>query len=300
MAWHEEKGHAMNRLPLPQQVQVISLLTESNSIRAIERLTGVHRDTIMRLGKRVGEACHRLHHARMRGLQVNCLELDETWGFVGKKQKNIQDDDPDEFGDAYLWLAIDAHKKIIISYLVGKRTAENALALLTDVRGRVINRPQITTDALAAYEDAVDRTFGSDGADYVMMNKKAGEYQVQRGHPNMDHVTTNHIERANLTLRNHLRRHVRHTSGHSKKMDHHQAAIALQIAHYNFCRVHETLRVTPTMEFGLTTHIWSIGEMICAAEATPVGLPPLPTPPPFPRPGRQRFQVIVGRRGRVS
>ena len=135
----------MNRLPFHRQVQVVSLLTEGMSIRSIERTTGTNRNTIMRLGKRIGDACHRLHHARMRGLQVSCLELDETWSFVCKKQQHMQDHDPAEYGDAYLWLALDAHTKLII-ILVGKRTKESH-TFLADLRGRVINRPQITTDA---------------------------------------------------------------------------------------------------------------------------------------------------------
>ena len=167
----------MNQLLFQRQVQAISLLTEGMSIRAIERTTGIHRDTIMRLGKRIGDACHRLHHTRMRGLQVSCLEIDETWSFINTKQQNLQDNSPAEYGDCYLWLALDAHTKLILSYLVGKRTGECAQAFVADVRGRVINRPQITTDAFSPYAEAVDRAFGSD-VDYVMMNKKAGGYPV--------------------------------------------------------------------------------------------------------------------------
>ena len=288
----------MNQLLFQRQVQVISLLTEGMSIRAIERTTGIHRDTIMRLGKRIGDACHRFHHARMRGLQVSCLEIDETWSFVRKKQQHVQEDDPPEVGDAYVWLAIEAHTKLIISYLVGKRTAERAQAFMADVRGRILNRPQITTDAFSPYAEAVDQAFGSD-VDYVMMNKKAGGYPVQRGHPDMDQVTTNHVERVNLTLRTHLRRHTRRTSGHSKKLDHHRAAIAPLIAHHNFCRVHESLCVTPAMEFGLTGHIWSVADLIREAEATPTEIAPLPAPPAFPRPGRTPFRLHVVRGGKI-
>ena len=289
----------MNRLPFPQQVRVISLLTEGNSIRATERLTGVHRDTIMRLSQRVGEACHRLHHAAMRNLHVRFLELDETWGFIRKKQHNLQDHDPAEFGDAYLWMGLDAQTKLIVSYLVGKRTGENARALLADLRGRVINRPQITTDAFHVYEEAVAVTFGSD-VDYVMMNKKAGTYPIRRGQPDLTQVTTNHIERCNLNVRTGLRRHTRRTSGHSKKLEHHRAAVALTIAHYNWVRIHEALCVTPAMELGLTDHVWSVAELIREAEATPPDLEPLPSPPPFPRPGRRPFQLRVIHGGRVS
>ena len=172
----------MNTLPLAQQVRVISLFTEGNSIRATERLTGVHRDTIVRIGKRVGDACQRLHHEQMRALQVSCLELDETWSYIAKKQYNVTDQDPAEFGDAYLWLAIEVHTKLIISHLVGKRTGECAKAFLADVRGRIANRPQITTDAFAPYAEAVAAAFGNE-VDYVMMNKKAGGYPMRIGNP---------------------------------------------------------------------------------------------------------------------
>ena len=200
-------------------------------------------------------------------------------------------------GDTYLWIGFDAHTKLIISYMVGKRTAESAQAFMTDVRGRVINRPQITTDAFPAYPDAIDRAFGTD-VDYVMMNKSAGGYPIQRGHPDMDQVTTNHVERVNLTLRTQLRRHTRRTSGHSKKLAHHEAAIALLIAHYNFCRVHESLCVTPAMEFGLTRHIWDIAELMEQAQAAPVP-EPLPQPPAYPRPGRKPFTLRVLRGGKM-
>ncbi len=235
----------------------------------------------------------------MRNLQVGYIEIDETWGFIRKKQQHLQDSDPAEYGDTYLWLALDAQTKLVISYLVGKRTGESARALLTDLRGRGINRPQITTDAFHVYEDAVDEIFGG-AADYVMMNKKAGTYPVQRGRPDFDHVTTNHVERINLSVRTQVRRQTRRSSGHSKKLENHQAAIDLMLSAYNFCRVHEALRVTPAMEYGLTDHVWGIPELIREAQAVPSDLEPLPTPPPFPRPGRRqaRLQVIQGGRMR--
>ena len=289
----------MNYLPFDRQVQVISLLCEGNSIRATARLTDHDKDTVMKLSRRVGDACHRLHHAAMRNLQVGFVEIDETWSFVRKKQQNLQDQDPAEYGDAYLWLALDAQTKLIISYLVGKRTGESAHALLADLRGRVVNRPQIVTDAFHVYEHAVDAAFGSD-VDYVMKNKRAGTYPIRRGNPNFDHVTTNHVERVNLSIRTQLRRHTRRTSGHSKKLDNHRAALSLMIAHYNWVRIHEALRVTPAMEYGLADHVWSVAELIREAEATPTDLEPLPSPPPFPRLGRQPFQLRVIRGGRVG
>jgi len=281
----------MNQLPFPQQVHVISLLVEGNSIRSVARLTGIHKDTIGRLSLRVGAACHRLHDALLRNLQVGFLEIDETWSFIRKKQHNRQDGDPADWGDAYLWLALDTQTKIIVSYLVGQRSGENAQALLGDLRARVLNRPQITTDAFAPYEEAVDATFGGT-ADYVMMSKRSDTYPVQRGRPDMTQVTTDHVERLNLSVRIQLRRHTRRTSGHSKNLANHQAAIDILVCHYNLCRIHEALRVTPAMEYGLTDHVWSIAELIEAAEATPQDIPPLP---PFrPRPRVPNLRVIRG------
>ncbi len=294
----QEKRATVNRLPFPYQVRVISLLTEGNSLRATARLTDVHRTTIMRLAETVGEACDRLHHERMRDLQVACLQLDETWSFVNTKQKNLQDDSPAEHGDCYLWLALEADRKAIISYHIGKRTAEDARRFVADVRGRVLNRPQIVTDAYVPYEAAIAEAFGSE-VDYLQLNKYRGEYTDMRGNPDLSRATTNHIERYNLTVRMHLRRCARRTSAHSKKIGPHRAAIALHIAFYNWCRVHETLRVTPAMELGLTDHIWSVAELMNEAQATSHDLLPLETPPAYPRPGRQPFKLYVVRGGKI-
>ena len=259
----------MNQLPFPRQVQVISLLTEGMSINAISRLTGVHRDTIMRLSLRVGQGCDRLHNQRMRDLQVPFIEIDETWSFIQKKQHKVQDHHPPEQGDCYLWLAIDPLTKVVISYLVGKRTIEYAKALLRDVRQRVMNRPQITTDGYVAYVDAVEEAFGHE-VDYAMVKKELNFLKtVHQGQPDLDRANTTFIERCNLTVRMQLRRHARRTNAHSKTLDGHHAAIALHFAFYHWCRVHETLRVTPAMEMGLTNHIWSVGELIETALESP-------------------------------
>ena len=284
----------MNRLSLARQIEVVALLTEGNSLRATARLTGVDRNTIMRLNRRVGDGCHRLHHARMRDLQVAQLELDETWSFVGKKQQNLQENDPVEYGDIFLWIGLDVRTKLIVSYLAAKRDGESAQAFVADVRARVINRPQIVTDAFAPYEAAVRMAFGAE-VDYLMLNKKAGGYPVQIGHPDLTQ-TTNHVERANLTVRTHLRRHTRRTNGHSKKLAPHRDAIALLVAYYNWCRVCEPLRVSPAIEAGLTDHIWSVGELLREAEAAPPIEPITPPPAVYPRPGRQRFKLYVGGR----
>ena len=259
----------MNRLPFPQQVQVISLLTEGNSIAAISRLTGIHRDTIMRLSLRIGQGCDRLHESMVRDLQIPFIEIDETWSFIQKKQHRVQDHHPPEQGDCYLWLAIDPMTKVVLSYLLGKRTAENAKALLADVRRRVLNRPQITTDGFNAYVDAVDEAFGP-AVDYATVTKEANFLKaVHQGQPDLSHANTTFIERCNLTVRMHLRRHARRTNAFSKTLEGHHAAIALHFAFYHWCRIHETLRVTPAMELGLTNHVWSVGELIETAEANP-------------------------------
>ena len=298
----------MNRLPFPYQVRVISLLTEGNSLRATSRLADVHRKTLERLAERVGNACDRLHHARIRDLQPACLELDETWSFIRKKQQNRQEDDPPEFGDSYLWLALDVDRKAIVSYRVGQWTSEDAKHFVADVRGRVLNRPQITTDGLITYVDAIEEAFGTE-VDYAMLKKRVpngdGETcfglvkEVHQGNPDLDKVSTSHVERANLTMRMHLRRCARRTNAHSKKIGPHRAAIALQIAFYNWVRVHETLRVTPAVELGLTDHIWSIGELIETALATPTDLAPLPSSAPMPQPDRKPVRLRVIRGGKI-
>ena len=281
----------MNRLPIPQQIQIIALLTEGVAIRAIARLTGIHRDTVMRLSERVGHACDRLHDATMRDLHVSRLQLDETWGFVQKKQRHVQDHHPPEQGDCYLWLALDDRSKVVVAYRLGKRTAENAKALLADLRGRLRNRPQITTDGYAPYVDAVEEAFGCE-VDYASIIKEAGFLKrVHQGNPDLETVGTSLVERCNLTVRMQMRRHARRTNAHSKTLENHRAAVALHLAFYHFCRVHETLRVTPAMELGITGHIWSVGELIeRAQEAQPIEPP---APPPTSR-GRPQLRVIRG------
>jgi len=273
----------MNILPRDKQAEVIAALTEGVSIRATERLTGIHRDTIMRLGVRVGEGCAILHNHLMRNLHVNLLEFDEAWSYVGKKQKRLTPADGRDKGDQYVFVALDATRKAIISYAVGKRDGENTNAFAADVRARVVNRPQISSDAFKPYVEAIDLTFGID-VDYAQIVKQyegepgpdaARRYspgwvvgvRKQRivGRPVKARVSTSYVERSNLTIRMQSRRFTRLTNAFSKKLENHKAAVALYVAHYNLCRVHETLRMTPAMALGVTDHIWTIGELIDAA-----------------------------------
>ena len=279
----------MSQLSEAQQMQLVSLLTEGMYIAAISRITGMHRDTIGRLSLKVGNACHQMHDAFIRDLQVPFIEIDETWSFIQKKQHRVQDHHPPEQGDCYLWLAIDPLSKVVISYLLGKRTAENAKALLQDVRKRVMNTPQITTDGFTPYVDAVEEAFGAD-VHYATVTKEQNfAKQIWQGQPDLDHTNTTFVERMNLTVRMQLRRHARRTNAHSKTMAGHKAAVALELAVYHWCRIHESLRVTPAMELGLSKRVWSIKEMLGWASEFEDPLPDDPAPAP-----RPRLRVVQG------
>ena len=281
----------MNWLSVSRQAEVVALWAEGLPIRAIARLTRVHRDTIMRLGQRVGSACDRLHDVTMRNLQVARLQIDEMWGFIQKKQRHVRPHHPPEHGDCYVWLAEDERSKAVIAYHVAKRTAEGAQVLLDDLHGRLRNRPQITTDGYAPYGDAVKEAFG-DAVDYTTINKQAGFLKhVQQGNPDLEKANTSLVERCHLTTRMQARRHARRTNAHSKTLENHRAATALHFAFYHWCRRHETLGSTPAMELGLTNHVWSVEELIERAQEVPAP-PPLP-PPPEPY-GQPKLRLIRG------
>ncbi len=274
----------MNILPYDRQTAAIAALTEGCSILATERLTGIHRDTIMRLGVRIGEGCASLHDGKMRNLQLPLLQLDEAWSYVAKKQRQATVLETNK-GDQYLHIALYVTNKAIISYLVGKRTAENTGAFAQDVHNRIINRPQITTDGLEQYVLAIDDAFGI-GVDYAQLVKvykgepakdaarryspgwvvKVRHAEIT-GYPDRRYISTSHVERQNLSLRMTQRRFTRLTNGFSKRLRNHKAAVALYVGHYNLCRVHETLRITPGMALGVRDHIWTIEELIEEATA---------------------------------
>lgn len=285
----------MNILPIDKQIQIISALTEGCSIRATERLTGVHRDTIMRLGVRIGEGCAVVHHRLFRNLNVPIIELDEVWSYVGKKQRKLTPNDGYEKGDQYIFTALDSIHKAILTFYVGKRTKENTTAFAVDLKGRILNKPQISSDSFHAYPDAIEHAFGADCHYGQVVKTYVGEPSrdaarryspgiivgVKRdrisGSPDKRRISTSLVERSNLTLRMQSRRFTRLTNGFSKKLGNHIAAVALYVAHYNLCRVHETIRVTPAMSLGLTDHIWTIEELIAYA-TQPEALPERVTP----------------------
>ena len=274
----------MSHLSNDQQSAVIAALCEGVSIRATERLTGIHRDTIMRLGVKVGQGCNALHGKLMVNLHVSRVELDEVWSFVKKKRRSVQESDPDTVGDQFIYLAMDSSSKAILSWLVGKRSTRNTINFVRDVRYRVLGNPEISTDGYTPYIRAVDEAFDGSGVHGIVDKQEviiakgpdADRYyakqvlmKVERtaisGDPR--HISTSYIERQNLTLRMSQRRMTRLSNGFSKKYENHCAAVALYSAHYNFCRVHEALRITPAMQLGLVDHVWSVSELINAAMA---------------------------------
>jgi IS1 family transposase len=272
----------MNVLPFETQIAIISALTEGCSIRSIERMTGVHRDTIMRLGLRVGQACARIHDRTMLGIRVNRIEVDEVWSYVGRRQRRNFKLAPD-VGDQYLFTALASSAKAIISYRMGKRDGGTCEAFLMDLRERVIGAPEISSDAFVAYERMIPQIMGARSAygqvvktfsmpvvkeaarRYAPGSVVAVEYRPIVGEP--EHISTSFVERSNLTIRMANRRFARLTNAFSKKLENHAAAVSLFVMHYNFCRVHETHRQTPAQALGIADHVWSIGELVNAALA---------------------------------
>jgi IS1 family transposase len=276
------KETLMNVLKLDKQITILSALVEGNSIRSTERMTQTHRDTIMRLLCRVGDHCQQLMDHYLRGLQSQYLQVDEIWTFVHKKQAQLREEERDNpaLGDQYVFVAIDAETKLIPTFLVGKRDGQTALQFLIALQKQLAQhgRIQLTTDGLLAYREAVELTFGAeiDYAQavklYASVDPGAGRYSpprvsevaitVMTGNPDRDHISTSYVERQNLTMRMAMRRFTRLTNAFSKKLANLKAALALHCAHYNFIRVHRTLRVTPAIEGGISDHIWTWEELL--------------------------------------
>ncbi len=267
----------MNCLSISKRARIIACLVEGNSIRATVRITGFAKNTITKLLVEMGQACMAYHDEHVRGLRCKRVQCDEIWSFVGAKMKNVREENADKQGDFWTWTALDADSKLIVSYLVGQRGPKWANAFMEDVASRINSRIQITTDGHKAYAEAVEGAFGMD-VDYAMLIKLYGsdsfdtkyspgecigtQTAVLQGDPDPRHISTSFVERQNLTMRMGMRRFTRLTNGFSKKVENHEAAIALHFMHYNFCRIHKTLRVTPAMEVGIAHHVWSIEELV--------------------------------------
>ena len=268
------------RLPLDKAISIVKLLVEGMSIRSIERFTQVHRDTILNLLSVAGDRCARLMDSTMRNLTCRYIQCDEIWTFCFKKQKRVRNDDPEEFGDQWVFAAIDADTKLIPCFAIGKRTKATTDTLIGDLSERLANRVQITTDGFRFYVNAIEHSFGAD-VDFAQLVKLYGDYgqhgaeakyspspiietivKVHQGKPNEKHISTSYIERQNLTMRMMMRRFTRLTNAFSKKAANLRAAAALHFAYYNFCRVHQTLRVTPCMEAGIADRVWSMSDLL--------------------------------------
>lgn len=269
----------MKRLSREKQAQIIAALVEGNSIRATARMMNVSKDTVVKLQVEAGYASADYQDKTLVNLTCKRVQCDEIWAFCYAKQKNVPAEKKGKFGfgDVWTWVAIDADTKLIPSFTVGNRDALTARHLIEDLKGRLKSRIQLTTDGLKVYADAVENSFGSE-IDYAMLVKTyesnqqetryspavctSCEAKPMMGSPDPKHISTSYIERQNLTMRMGIRRFTRLTNGFSKKVENHAAAVGLFYMHYNFCRVHKTLRVTPAMQAGLTGHIWTIAEML--------------------------------------
>lgn len=279
----------MNRLSTTKRAQIVAALIEGNSVRGTCRLTGVSKDAVLKLIPELGVACRQHHDAAVRGVRTRRVQCDEVWSFCYAKEKNVPvAKEGTGAGSVWTWTAIDADTKLILSYLCGGRDASYACQFMEDLASRVTTRIQITTDGHRAYAEAVEGAFGMD-VDYAMLIKLYGaptdnpdsRYSpaqcigirtgILSGNPDRQHISTSFVERQNLNLRMGVRRFTRLTNAFSKKFENHCHMVAIYHAYYNFCRVHQTLRVTPAMEAGLTDHIWSVAELVNLLES-PVAL----------------------------
>jgi IS1 family transposase len=272
----------VNKISKERKIQILSGLVEGMSIRSLERMTNTHRDTIIRLMVRIGKGCQRLLEENIKGFHSKHIEVDEIWTFVKKKEKklNLVEKTSQQLGDQYVFVALDAETKLVPVFMVGKRDSGTATVFMQELQKRLKDngRIQITTDSLKAYLWAVELAFGRD-VDYAQLTKLFttvnpgfGRYSPPRisqvvsttvqGNPNEKHVSTSYVERNNLTIRMQIRRFTRLTNAFSKKLDNLKASLALHFAHYNFMRIHKTLRCTPAMESGITDHIWGWDEIL--------------------------------------
>lgn len=272
-------------LDIEKKTIAISMLCEGNSIRGVERMTGVHRDTIMRLAVRVGNGMRKVQDEMFVDLQCERIEVDEIWGFIGAKQSTAKKRNlGSEMGDIWTWVALDSDTKLVPTWHVGERKQRDATAFISDLASRLVNRPQISSDALPAYQRAIEEAFGAN-VDYASIIKtfkhseltEARRYsppevysakkKVRQGNPDWDKISTSYVEKQNHTVRMHCRRLARLTNAFSKKRDNFEAAISLHYAYYNLVKRHGSLRVTPAMEAGVTQTFWTVLEVVERGEA---------------------------------
>jgi IS1 family transposase len=275
----------MNKLPSEKRAQILHLLCEGNSLRATSRLADVAYNSGAKLFVDAAKACLDYQDRTLRNLKCRRLQLDEIWSFVYAKQKNVAGakNAPANAGDVWTWVAIDADSKLVPSWRIGDRSSETAIGFADDLASRIIGRAQIISDGHKAYLEAIEGAFGGD-VDYAMLVKIYGtapegekhyspaectgcyKHRVE-GNPDPKHVSTSFVERQNLTLRMQMRRFTRLTNAFSKKVENHALSVALHYMHYNFCRIHKTLRVTPAMAAGVTDRLWTVTDVVTVLEA---------------------------------
>lgn len=271
----------MNKLDTKRRSQVVAALVEGAGINSVARMTGVSKPTILKLLTDLGPACAKYQDEKLRNLPCKRIQCDEIWSFCFAKDKNLAEEMKGKFGfgSVWTWTALDADSKLMVSYLVGDRTAIYARKFIDDLASRLAHRVQLTTDGHRAYLTAVEQSFGNE-VDYAMLDKIynapptsgttryspaecCGTRKLRvKGNPDMAHVSTSYVERMNLQIRMGMRRFTRLTNAHSKKIENHIHSVSLYFMHYNFCRIHSTLRVTPAMQAGVADHVWSIEEII--------------------------------------
>lgn len=279
----------MNRLVSEKRIQILHMLVEGSSMRATSRVADVSINTVTKLLIDAGTACRAYHDEHVRDVKARRVQCDEIWSYCYAKARNVKTAKaaPSDAGDVWTWTAIDADSKLMISWLCGSRDAEYALALMDDLRDRLVNKVQLTTDGHKAYLSAIEETFGAD-IDYAMLVKMYGDapdagperkYSPSvctgakklpvSGSPDRAHVSTSYAERQNLTMRMSMRRFTRLTNGFSKKLENHEHSLALYFFYYNFVRIHATLGISPAMAAGVTDHLWSMEELIAMVDAHP-------------------------------
>jgi IS1 family transposase len=276
----------MNKLPLATRIQILNMLCEGSSLRSISRITGASINTVSKLLEDAGEICAAFHDEHVCGVKAKRVQVDEIWSFIYAKGKNVATAKaaPDGAGDAWTWTALEADTKLIVSFFVGGRDGDCAQWFMDDVAARLATRVQLTSDGHKAYLEAVEGVFGAD-VDYAQLVKlygaspesAKGRYSPAEctgikkipveGKPDPKHISTSYVERQNLTMRMGMRRFTRLTNGFSKKIENHVHALALYFVHYNFMRIHKTLRVTPAMAAGLTDKLMGLEDIIAIMDA---------------------------------
>jgi len=276
----------MNKLPLHKRVQILSMLVEGSSMRSISRVADVSINTVTKLLEDAGKFATAFHDDNVRDVTSKRIQVDEIWSFTYAKQKNVATAKRKDlaYGDTWTWTAIDADSKLIVSWLVGGRDSDYAIGFMDDLCTRLANRVQLTSDGHKAYLEAVEGAFGGD-VDYAMLVKMygaapdsaKGRYSPAEcigarktrieGKPDPAHISTSYAERQNLTMRMAMRRFTRLTNAFSKKLANHEHALALYFLHYNWCRIHKSLKITPAMEAGITDKVWDWADFIAMMDA---------------------------------